>query len=127
MNRQINHRVILFRDPGDTIEVDARVKSISTSSDPRDLDRSGPNLEFSSSPESPALCAAVSHPPPPPLPRESDTADPYERLLSAAGISFASIPVLAYEFVNLQFLAEELTRPEKFQGKCSVSKATVSN
>ena len=115
--------VILFRDPGENQEEAIRSRlhsSLSTTSDEgAHPERGRITSEKLSTPES-FTHHPPSHPKEPTLVDPFPT-DPYELLLSAAGISCSSIPVLKYEFINSSTLAEELTRYEEFQGVYSFS------
>ena len=47
----------------------------------------------------------------------SSSCDPYEHLLAGAGFVCTSIPVLKYDFINLDQLAQEMADHDKFDGR----------
>ena len=131
--------MILFRDPGETPEVNGRDRLNSARSSFSETQYGGESCDrfhssvsstegesgdrFRSSVSSTGeggiersrLDSTIS------TREDSETinTDPYESLLSAAGIACVSVPVLRYEFINLEALAEELIRVEEFQGAFS--------
>ena len=102
----MTRHVVLFRDRGEASEESSqRQRQFSV-----DEDSFTSSSDISSSP----------HPPPP-------SADPYEWLFASAGFASTSIPVLKYDFVNLDRLAGELADFDKFRGDVATAPYRVLN
>ena len=103
----MTRHVVLFRDRGEASEESSqRQRQFSVDED-----------SFTSSSD----ISSSLHPPPPP------SADPYEWLFASAGFASTSIPVLKYDFVNLDRLAGELADFDKFRGDVATAPYRVLN
>lgn len=99
----MTRHVLLFRDRSDGTEESGQTRRHSSIDEERLLSSVTLQPPLSRNTDKP-------HSLPPP------SADPYEWLLTQAGFTSTSIPVLKYDYVNLDSLALELADHRNFHG-----------